>query len=310
MTTKIYDTTKPYKKSILGAIRTTWDSPYVQVSQTGPYPLIRRTLRRAEVDHTDGIGTKGVLHWKYRTWDAAVQDSLAMNLNDLLCVWARPYKLQNHLAVPSDDHEAIRDIIEALCRRCAALKIAVTGGETSVMDTATGMDLTCTVSGFVVNERDSTFNTGDALIGLRSSGCHSNGYTLVRSVLKDPGVEFTTPTEIYWDRVYPHLNAINGVVHVAGGGFSRVREVLSDGQCAEMAWHCYDAHHHLLWKAIKNNQTMYKTFNCGIGMVLAVNPAEADAVRAAVDGVHLGSIVAGPTAVRIQSAFDGDEVVL
>lgn len=78
----MYDPTKPYKKQILELIKQTWETPYVSV-KGDIYPIIERKFSYPEVDHTDGIGTKGVYHWQQRTFGNAALDALAMNLNDL-----------------------------------------------------------------------------------------------------------------------------------------------------------------------------------------------------------------------------------
>ena len=119
----MYNPTKPYKKEILRTIETTWHSPYVSVT-AGLYPTFRKHFSFPEVQHTDGIGTKGNYHWSARTFRAAVIDALAMNLNDLAMVRATPYALQNHLVLPKDDTRAIRAVITTLADICRRKKIA------------------------------------------------------------------------------------------------------------------------------------------------------------------------------------------
>src|SRR3989344_8357563 len=87
-----YEPSKPYKQAILDLIRTTWETPYVSV-RPGTHPIIQKKFSSPEVDHTDGIGTKGVYHWRAGTFHNAVIDSLAMNLNDLAVMRAVPYKI-------------------------------------------------------------------------------------------------------------------------------------------------------------------------------------------------------------------------
>jgi len=102
----MYDPTKPYKKQIFELIEKTWDNPYVTIKK-GIYPILKKKFNWPEVDHSDGIGTKGLYHWQKRTFKNAVLDGLAMNLNDLALMRAIPYKLQNHIIIPEDDNEAI-----------------------------------------------------------------------------------------------------------------------------------------------------------------------------------------------------------
>lgn len=91
----MYNPTKPYKHKIIELIQSTWRTPHVTVSK-GLYPVISKKHKTREVEHTDGIGTKGIYHWKKRTFKHAVLDALAMNLNDLAMVGAVPITLQKH----------------------------------------------------------------------------------------------------------------------------------------------------------------------------------------------------------------------
>jgi len=174
----MYDPTKPYKEQILELIKQTWETPYVSVVGD-VYPIIKKKFSYPEVDHTDGIGTKGVYHWQQRTFENAVIDALAMNLNDLALVGARPYRLQNHILLPEDDRDAILEIIETLAEECKRRDIAITGGETSIHNNIDGLEISLTVSGFIKNYKPNIFRPGDVLIGIRSNGLHSNGFTKV-----------------------------------------------------------------------------------------------------------------------------------
>ena len=127
----MYNPTKPYKSQILAEIKKTWRTPYVDI-RADVYPIVKNKFSLPEVDHTDGIGTKGIYHWQKRTFRNAVLDALAMNLNDLALVRAVPYKLSNHIFMPKDDNIAILAIVRALSQECQKRKIAITGGETSV----------------------------------------------------------------------------------------------------------------------------------------------------------------------------------
>src|SRR3989344_2304891 len=146
---KVYNPIKPYKKEILSAIKSTWKTPYVRI-EDDVYPVIHKKFSWPEIDHTDGIGTKGVYHWQKQTFHAAVLDALAMNLNDLALARAVPYKIQNHLTVPQEDG-AVLKIIRHLAAECRQRKIAMTGGENSFHDNAEGMEISITMSGFVKN---------------------------------------------------------------------------------------------------------------------------------------------------------------
>jgi len=197
----MYNPTKPYKYRILQLIESTWNSPYVEVKR-GLYPIIRKKFSFPEIQHTDGIGTKGFYHWRKRTFKNAVLDALAMNLNDLAMVGATPYALQNHIVLPKDDHTAILEIVRELAKECRKRKIAMTGGETSIHSDMPGMDISITVSGLIKSIRKNQCEVGDTLIGIKSNGLHSNGITKVREVFgKEYKKEFTHPTIIYLDEI-------------------------------------------------------------------------------------------------------------
>ena len=298
-----YDTTKPYKAQILDLIRSTWQAPYATVYQCGQYPLvIPRHCCQVEFDHTDGIGTKGVLHWYRRSFAEAAQDALAMNLNDLLTVGAIPYKLQNHLIVPEDDHGAILEIIGHLCELCRKHGICVTGGETAIHSNIEGMELSLTVSGFVPREMPFQAKDGDYIVGLPSTGPHSNGYTLLQQCHPNPPI---TATCIY-ERPEVRWNAM---VHVAGGAYTRLKGMLSDTLDIEIAptpdpfWH--PVYRELRGTTVNADEMMYATFNCGYGLIMAVDPEEYDHKL----GTILGSVKPGTGKVRIQSAFSEKWVI-
>jgi phosphoribosylformylglycinamidine cyclo-ligase len=330
----MYDTTKPYKVQIQQAIRSTWETPYAKafVVKGSPYPFVERKNRvlwpaghrrpvisRIEVDHTDGIGTKGSIHAMARTWEYAVQDALAMNLNDLLVVRARPYKLQNHLTIQHDDHEAILAVVSALAGECMGRSIILTGGETSIHDNIVGMDLSITVTGFVPEVRQNEFRIGDVLIGLPSTGAHANGFTFIRKTLGGRR-DMVTPTKIYWDEVYPVVNSteyeddIHGMVHIAGGGFTRLLDYADIGTIHLRKWknrpaifgEIYDYCQQKTFGGEADNKLMYSTFNCGIGFILAVSRDKSEELATILKGEIIGEVTDGASRVEIESIFDNN----
>ena len=218
-----YNPSKPYKKEIIDLIKETWETPFVSVRE-GIYPIIERKISCLEIDHTDGIGTKGFYHWREGTLKNAVIDALAMNLNDLAISGARAFKLQNHITVPVED-ERIIEIIKAVVEESKKRNIAVTGGENSFHDNSDSMDISMTVSGFVYEPRKNEFKLEDILIGISSGGIHSNGFTLVRKVFGDLSRgEFVEPTIVYSDAILGLLGKfeIHGMEHITGGAFSKL----------------------------------------------------------------------------------------
>lgn len=176
----MYDTTKPYKKQIESLVKKTWHT--------------------SEYHHTDGIGTKGIYHWQKRSFENAVIDALAMNLNDMALKRATPYALIDHLFVPKDDNFAIIEIIENLVEKCKKRNIAITGGETTIHNNMEGIEISITMLGFLSGQpKINKFRIDDAMIGIGSNGLHSNGFTKIRELYSnDFKPEFIKPTYIYF----------------------------------------------------------------------------------------------------------------
>lgn len=311
----MYNPTKPYKHKILSLIESTWNSPYVKVRR-GLYPVFERKISFPEVQHTDGIGTKGFYHWRKRSFRSAVLDALAMNLNDLAMVGARPYALQNHIVLPKDDHKAILTIVNELAKECRKRKIVMTGGETSIHSDMPGMDISITVSGFVKNPFKNQCRVGDILIGIKSGGLHSNGITKVREIFgQQKRREFTAPTRIYLDNILALLakHKINGMMHITGGAFTKLKDILgkADAVISQPKKLEPQSIFREIYSRGVSDQKMYSTFNCGVGFVLSVPEAEAVSIMSGIPGsAVLGKVVRGNGKVEILSSFSGKTVRL
>ena len=314
----MYKPAKPYKRKIIEAIRKTWRSPYVDV-EFDTYPIFRKKTaynKYKEVDHTDGIGTKGVYHWKRGTFHAAVMDALAMNLNDLAIVRAVPYKLSNHVTMPVEDGRILR-IVEAMAEECRIRKIAIVGGENSFHDNTEGLDISMTVSGFIKKPHINKCKSGDALIGFKSSGLHSNGFTAVRKVFKKKTLpEFTVPTKIYLDTILKLVEKyeVNGMMHITGGAFSKLKDILGPNLDAHIAHSKNTRPQKIFFDMYKkglSNTAMYTTFNCGIGFVISVLKKDAEKIVKTVPGTAIiGRVVKGSGRVFVESAFNKRQVIL
>ena len=306
----MYDPTKPYKHRILKLIESTWRTPYVRVTR-GIYPIFTKRFSFPEVQHTDGIGTKGFFHWKARTFKNAVQDALAMNLNDLALVGAEPYALQNHIVLPKDDHTAILEIVSALATECRKYHIAMTGGETSIHADMPGMDISITVSGFIRKPIKNKCQAGDILIGLKSNGLHSNGMTRVRAALGNRvNPEFTRPTTIYLGMILGLLKKyeVHSMMHITGGAFSKLKDILGKNDAIIEFPRSFKPRpiFYELYKRGISSKDMYTTFNCGIGFALSVAPKDANKILSEVkSSLIIGRMEKGRGEVRIKSVFDG-----
>jgi len=311
----MYNPTKPYKHQILKLIESTWDSPYVEVKR-GLYPIIKRKILFPEIQHTDGIGTKGFYHWNKRTFQNAVLDALAMNLNDLAMVGAIPYTLQNHIVLPKDDHRVILNIVNALAKECRKRKIAMTGGETSIHSDMPSMDISITVSGFIKNIRKNQCRVGDLLVGIKSNGLHSNGITKVREIFGNKyRKEFTEPTRIYIDEIISLINQhkVHGMMHISGGAFTKLKDILGK---ADIVIHQpkelqpQDVFQQIYKKGV-SDKTMYSTLNCGVGFILSVPKNEVEkVVRYVKNASVMGEVIRGNGQVHIKSAFSGKMIRL
>ena len=309
----MYDPAKPYKKQVLELIEKTWETPYVSVRED-IYPIIEKKFSYHEVDHTDGIGTKGVYHWQQRTFRNASLDALAMNLNDLALARAIPYKLQNHILIPEDDKKAILEIVETLTEECKKRNIAITGGETSIHNNISGLDISVSISGFIKNYKPNRFKVGDTLIGIKSNGLHSNGFTKVRELFgEEYRPEFVEPTSIYLDNT-PSLDErfdIHGMMHITGGAYTKLKDLLNDADAKLRRNHKLQPQQIFrdLYKKGISDEEMYNIFNCGVGFILSVSPQDADKIVSELEDADIiGEITSGNGKVKIESMFSDKEV--
>ncbi|MCA9510612.1 MAG: phosphoribosylformylglycinamidine cyclo-ligase [Myxococcales bacterium] len=258
---------------------------------------------------TDGVGTKLRLAAKIGRYDTIGIDCVAMVVNDLVVQGAEPVIFLDYIAMGRLDTKIAADALRGLAEGCKRAGCALLGGETATMPGMYGEgDLELVGFSVGVVDRDkvidgSTVREGDALVGIASSGFHSNGYSLVRRVLDDglaagkfelfgelEGTNQTlasallAPTRIY---VKPVLNVIrdftvNGIVHITGGGFDgNVHRILPKGVRARIdptAWPRPGVFGWIQRHGEIPEAEMLRVFNCGIGMVLAVPRDQAEDV--------------------------------
>ena len=231
-----------------------------------------------------------------------------MNLNDLALMQAVPYKIQNHLTLPKDDHEAVLRIIECLALECKKRKIAITGGETSIHDNSDSLDISISMTGIVNKHADNHLKPGHVLIGLPSNGLHSNGFSVVRKVFKDEfRDEFTRPTAIYIDQILELAKkvTIKGMMHITGGAFTKLKDLLVQADAIiTNPLKPQPFFEELFAKGVKDNQ-IYQTFNCGTGFVVAVSPSDLELTKRMTGGMAIGEVVKGEGEVKITSALSG-----
>ncbi|MDY3947392.1 MAG: phosphoribosylformylglycinamidine cyclo-ligase [Ezakiella sp.] len=253
------------------------------------------------VSGTDGVGTKLKIAFLNDKHDTVGIDAVAMCVNDILCQGAEPLFFLDYIATGKLIAEKMADIVGGVADGCVMAGAALIGGETAEMP-GFYQDGEYDIAGFAVGvvEEDEIIKgeakEGDALIGLPSSGIHSNGYSLVRRLVfeekkadlnSDYGVldrplkeVLLTPTRIYKDAVFSvlHKVKINGMSHITGGGFyENIPRMIPDGLGAEIS--IKDIKKPAIFDLLQewgnvDTKEMYSTFNMGIGFVFSIDPAD------------------------------------
>ncbi len=275
-----------------------------------------------------GLGQKGVYHWRQRTFENAALDALAMNLNDLAVMRREAKKLHNHIIIQEEDEEAILEVIGTLGAECKKRGIIMDSGETSIQDNIIGFDVSVTITGEMTRKSDNKFASGDYLIGIQSSGLHSNGFTRVRKVFgEELRKEFVEPTQIYYDTLISLIKdgaRINGMAHITGGAYAKNLKNPLGKNLDVFIERNPDLKPQSIFYEIKErgeftDEEMYKTFNCGVGFVLSVPKTSNGDLREIIErltfenGTHayiFGEVTNGNGNVRIQSSFSDGEIVL
>jgi phosphoribosylformylglycinamidine cyclo-ligase len=281
---------------------------------------------------TDGCGTKVKLAIIMDKHDTIGIDAVAMCVNDVACAGGEPLFFLDYIACGKNVPEKIATIVGGVAEGCKQSECALIGGETAEhpgLMPEEDYDL----AGFsvgVVDRKDiitgETIAAGDTLIGIASSGVHSNGFSLVRKVFekeltkeglntyydelgKTLGEALLAPTRIYVKALKSVKNAgvkVKGCSHITGGGFyENIPRMLPEGKRAEISKDSYEVPAIFKLLASKGNieeHMMYNTFNMGLGMVLAVDPKEADAAIKAIEA-------AGDKAYVVGRIVDGEKGV-
>ena len=280
---------------------------------------------------TDGCGTKVKLAFVMDKHDTIGIDAVAMCVNDIACSGGEPLFFLDYIACGKNYPEKIAAIVSGVAEGCVQSEAALVGGETAEHPGLMPED-EYDLAGFavgVVDRKDmitgENIKPGDTLIGIASTGVHSNGFSLVRKVFdmskesldtyydelgKTLGEALIAPTRIYVKGLKAIKNAgvtIKGCSHITGGGFyENIPRMLPDGITAKIKKDSYEIPGIFKLLADKGNieeHMMYNTFNMGIGMVLAVDPADADAVIKALE-------TTGDKACVIGETVSGDEGVI
>lgn len=259
------------------------------------------------VSGTDGVGTKLMIAFECDKHDTIGIDAVAMCVNDVLVQGAMPIFFLDYLAVGKNFPEKIEQLVKGVADGCVLSECALIGGETAEMPDMYDINH-YDIAGFCVGAVEKSklldgqkIEEGNVLIALPSSGCHSNGYSLIRKVLlkdalldvnkfypefnKTLGEELLTPTKIYVKTIKHLLNSgakINGMCHITGGGFyENVPRMLKEGQGVEIDVKSFPRPK--IFDFIMNTgnipeKEMYNVFNMGVGFMLAVDKNEVENV--------------------------------
>ena len=290
------------------------------------------------VSGTDGVGTKLRLAFLLNKHDTIGQDAVAMCVNDILVQGAEPLFFLDYLAVGKLEPMQVAEVVTGVARACKESGCALIGGETAEMAGFYPIG-EYDIAGFSVGvaERSKLITparvkAGDVLLGLPSSGVHSNGYSLVRKIVFERkgfkgdeyieelgqtiGEELLTPTRLYPRICLPLIREfdIHGMVHITGGGFyENIPRALPEHMGAEVngaAWTIPPVFRLLQEWGNVDWTEMYRTFNMGIGMVLIVSSDEADRITARLNAqnetvYHIGHVTEGTHEVVIKGGvFD------
>lgn len=285
------------------------------------------------VSGTDGVGTKLKIAFMMDKHDTVGIDCVAMCVNDVLCQGATPLFFLDYIATGKVTAEKIADIVKGIAEGCSQGKSALIGGETAEMP-GFYSDGEYDMAGFSVGVVDkekiitgADIKEGDAIVGIPSSGIHSNGYSLVRKILFEKeglgvndkvdelgetlGEAILRPTRIYakaCNAVVPNFK-VKGIVHVTGGGFfENVPRILPDGIAASFevgSWKVPKIFPFLKKCGGIEPKEMFSTFNMGVGMMMFVEAKDAEKVVAALQAAGEDASIIGKT-VKSES----DRVIL
>ena len=260
------------------------------------------------VSGTDGVGTKLKIAFAMDKHDTIGIDAVAMCVNDVLAQGAEPLIFLDYVALGHNIPAKVEAIVAGVAEGCRQAGCALVGGETAEMPGMYGngeYDIAGYTTGVVEKSKlidGSKVAVGDVLVGIASSGVHSNGFSLVRKIVADAGLNYTdsipefggrklgdvllTPTRIYVKQVLDVIRHcdVHGVAHITGGGFDEnIPRVLREGQGLEIRegnWEILPVFRMLeKWGGVPHRE-MFNIFNMGIGMVLVLNEKEApEAIR-------------------------------
>ncbi len=250
--------------------------------------------------HTDGVGTKVMIAQMMKKYDTVGIDCVAMNVNDIICTGAVPISFVDYIAANKNDQKIFNQIVKGLVSGAKEAQVPIVGGETAILpDLIAGKNFSFDLAGMVVGILKKSdmilgdkIKTGDVIIGVNSSGLHSNGYSLARKTLfpkysirdkiKGVGVlgnALLAPTEIYVKPVLQVIKecSIHGLAHITGGAFTKLLRLKKTGFLLDCIPDAPQIFQQIQDQGVKKEE-MYKTFNMGIGFCLVAPSSETEKI--------------------------------
>ncbi|MCZ7399273.1 MAG: phosphoribosylformylglycinamidine cyclo-ligase [Candidatus Methanoperedens sp.] len=261
---------------------------------------------------TDGVGSKVLIANEMKRWNTVGIDCIAMNVNDLLAMGIEPLAFVDYIAIQEPNNEIMKQIGEGLAKGAEISRMTIVGGETATLpDIINGFDLAGTCLGMVKKDSIITgerIEIGDVIIGLPSNGVHSNGYSLVRRIIKDSGYsyqdafpynknttigdELLSPTRIYMEILDAAQKFdIHGLAHITGSGLMKLHRITKLGFDISDPLPPQPVFRFLQEEGEVEDLEMYKTFNMGMGFVVLVPQSDAEDASKMMGGKIVGEIV-------------------
>jgi phosphoribosylformylglycinamidine cyclo-ligase len=261
---------------------------------------------------TDGVGSKVLITNEMKRWNTIGIDCIAMNVNDLLAMGIEPLAFVDYIAIHEPDNEIMRQIGEGLAKGARISGMTIVGGETATLpDIINGFDLAGTCLGMVRKDKIITgdrIEIGDAIVGIPSDGVHSNGYSLVRRIIKDSGYSYCDPFPYNEDttigdelliptRIYMEILSaakeldIHGLAHITGSGLMKLHRVTKLGFDISDPLKPHHIFRFLQEEGEVEDLEMYKTFNMGMGFVVVLPKKLAGKAAEMTGGKVVGEVV-------------------
>jgi len=275
--------------------------------------------------HVDGVGTKTIVLHRLGKIRVAGWDCVAMNVNDVVCGGAKPIALVDYIAMPTADEGIFSEVIEGIIEASRYAGVAILGGETAILpDLMNGYDVVCTVLAVKEVEFASRIDISDTIVGVSSWGLHANGFSLVRKILDSSGIsynsivdglnlgeELSKQTAIYSNLVMELIKRrlIKSVANITGGAFFKVKRIVSKDIDIVLNMPRPPKIFEIIMKlGSVDVEEMYRVFNMGIGMILAVDNDKVEDVKEVVEKYGytfyiLGKAVTGAGRVILNTPY-------